>query len=303
MRSHLEDDLEWVPRHQGKTRSLITISRDGFIQTIIHSGTPEAAKLAAVLSVGKVEHDTSKHALDNFIEHHYSHYAERVLQAFNYNLARAAGACALEMRKGFWLDQAGHPLGKRIVSHWASLEPYAVVVALLRDADNWLTCHPEIGPSLWQFVYSCILEASPTDSTEWVCDLSEASGLLATSLANKLIETENHIAVAEFFAREGLSQREKGGVMGWELASSKSVVGAVLLQQNKLGEAGPFVADAAKELLSLRDTVPEAARPRVVEAVDRAKSLYEKTGNQAQATYWSAELEDLKKDPRYALLE
>ena len=76
------------------------------------------------------------------------------------------------------------------------------------------------------------------------------------------------------------------------------MIGAALLQQNKLSEAEPFVVEGAKELVALKDTVPEQARLRVIEAVDRAKSLYEKVGNQAEASYWSAELAKLQSDPQ-----
>lgn len=303
VRNYLEGDLVWSPRHQGSARSMLEISRDGFLDIIIYSGTPKAAKRAALLSVGEIEHDTSKQALDNFIEQHYSHHAEKVLLAFNYNRAWAFGACALDTRKSFWLDQAGHPLGKRLTSYWVDLAPYFLVNTVLRDADNWLCGYPEMGLPLWEFIYKSMLDSSGKDSGEQGQESAEASGLLATNIAFRLITAGNQSADAEFYAREGLSQRQKAGVTGWPLASSKSLVGAALFQQNKLGEAEPFVAEGAKELLSLKDTVPEEARQRVVEAVDRAKSLYEKTGNQAQASYWSAELEKLQNDPRYALLE
>jgi hypothetical protein len=128
-------------------------------------------------------------------------------------------------------------------------------------------------------------------------------GTLASTVALHLVRSGQQGADAEFFAREGLSCREAAGVTGWPLANSKALLGAALLQQDKLSSAESFVVEGAKALLSLKDTLPEGARPRVTEAVRNAVLLFEKSGNQTQRSYWRSELEKLDSDPRFTVAE
>jgi WD40 repeat protein len=304
VRRALENDLAWSPLERGVTRNMaFYINREGFLDLVAHSGSPELAKQAALLSVQENPDLQMESARRSFLEEKYSKHAQMVLEAVESNANFALSACASDIRKAFWLDQAGHPFGKELIHFWASLDPNVLSWAAARDADFWTCANPELALPRWAFTFDCLRHASQEAAPERRKDFDNALGLLGSIIALDLIGSGHHGVAAELYAREGLSHRQKAEVTGWPLANSKSLVGAALLQQSKLGESEPFVAEGAKELLSLKDTVPEEARPRVFEAVDRAKSLYEKTGNQAQASYWSAELEKLKNDPRYAFLE
>lgn len=305
VRRALENDLAWSPLERGLSRNMaFGIDRRGFLALVAHSGSPELAKQAALLSVQENPDLQIESTRGSFLQEKYSKFAQMVLEAYESNATNnALSACASEIRRAFWLDQAGHPFGKELIHFWASLDPNFLSFAAAQDADFWTFANPDWALPRWAFTFDCLRHTSQVAAPDRRKDFDNALGLLGSIIAVDLIESGHHGGAAELYARESLSHRQKAEVTGWPLANSKSLVGAALLQQNKFGEAEPFVTDGAKELVSLKDTVPEGARPRVVEAVDRAKSLYEKTGNQAQLSYWSAEMEKLKNDPRYALLE
>ena len=304
VRQKLESDLSWAPHEQGGAISeimgsqIINLNREGFLKLVAYAGRPEAAKEAMKLIVDNLGDMHSDTNIRTYIEGQYTQFIKNALESGDGTMA-----CALEMRQMFWLESMGYALGEEMLQTWLKIDPEIVVDAITADADSWHRDYPELVLRFWDFAYHAFQDGADAVSSEQRDRLIKATATFAAIVATKLIEIKSQAPESEFYARECLSLRQKAGVAGWPLANSKSLVGAALLQQNKLKEAEPFVTEGAKELLSLKDTVPEEARPRVVEAVDRAKSLYEKTGNQAQVSYWSAELEKLKNDPRYALLE
>jgi hypothetical protein len=225
----------------------------------------------------------------------YSTYPQGLFEA---NARMALNTCASEIRRAFWLDQAGHPFGKKMIHSWASFSPNILIKAATEDADFWTQANPAWVLPRWAFIFESLRDASKGAQSERQKEFSYALGSLSSIIALKLLESGLHCDAAEKYARESFSLREKAGVTGWPLANSKSMIGAALLQQNKLSEAEPFVVEGAKELVALKDTVPEQARLRVIEAVDRAKSLSEKVGNQTQASYWTVELAKLQSDPQ-----
>ena len=286
VRHTLENDLAWSPLEQGLTRNrAFSITRGGFLSLIAHSGSPELAKEAALLSIQE----------NADLLEEYSTRPQRLLES---SVQVAVSTCGSEIRRAFWLDQAGHPFGKQMVQCWASFRPGILINAARHDADFWADANPEWVIPRWDFTFERLREASQGAAPERQEEFSDALGSLSSIIALKLLESGLHFDAAEKYARESFSLREQAGVTGWPLANSKSMIGAALLQQNKLSEAEPFVVEGAKELVALKDTVPEQARLRVIEAVDRAKSLYEKVGNQAEVSYWSAELAKLQSDPQ-----
>jgi WD40 repeat protein len=304
VRENLENDLTWSPVEQGVARNgAFFINRQGFLDLISHSGTPEIAKKAALLSLDELWQTKDEHSRQQYIEKEYSEYVKASQSKLGSHAAFACAPCAAEMRRSFWLEQSSNPLGKKLAYCWASLAPDLFSSAIVRDAGHFQSSYPEFAVQFWKFAYDRLRQATQDSPAEQSDKFMVQSGALASGIALQLIETGHQGSDAELFAREGLSCREKAGVTGWPMANSKSLVGAALLQQDKLDLAEPFVSEGAKELLSLKETIPDAARPRLTEAVNRAALLYEKKGNQELASYWRSESDKLSADPRFASTE
>lgn len=299
VRQKLEGDLSWSPHEQGIARNkIIKLNREGFLKLIAYAGRPEAAKQATKLMVENLGDMHCDANIITYINSQYTQFINNALEAGNGN-----SACALEMRQMFWLDSLGYALGREMLQSWLKIDPEVVVDTVASDVESCYKNYPDLALRFWRFVYSSFQVAPDAISSEQHDRLIAASATLAAILASELVELDIGVPEAEFYARESLSLRQQVGVTGWPLANSKSLVGAALLQQDKLDLAESFVSEGAKELLSFKETIPEGARPRLTEAVNRAALLYEKKGDQELTSYWRSESEKLSEDPRSASAE
>jgi WD40 repeat protein len=304
VRTNLENNLSWRPREQGIARNLIlSIDHDGFLNLIAHSGSPEFAKKAALMTVKNLVEAWDKDSRQEYIQSKYAQRIKAAQEVCDINVAAVYSTCTAELRRSFWLEQSAHSLGKELASCWARLVPDLFTSAILHDAGHFQSFYPVFAVQFWKFAYDCLRQVTQDLPAEQSDSFMANSGALASGIALHLIRSGHQSSDAEFFAREGLSCREEAGVIGWPLANSKSLVGAALLQQDKLDLAESFVSEGAKELLSFKETIPEGARPRLTEAVNRAALLYEKKGDQELASYWRSESEKLSEDPRFASTE
>ncbi len=120
----------------------------------------------------------------------------------------------------------------------------------------------------------------------------EASFLL-NSLAYLLLDNGRQ-AEAEPFMRELLEIREANQPDAWSTFSMKSVLGGVLLGQNKPAEAEPLLLDGYKGLKEREATIPSQSKACITDGLERLMKLYEAKGEAAEAAAWRARLEAAK---------
>lgn len=83
--------------------------------------------------------------------------------------------------------------------------------------------------------------------------------------------------------REGLAIREKKLPAGaWQIANTRSLLGAALAKQGRFAEAEPLLVAAHDGLVKAKNT----PAVRLSDAVERIIDLYEKWGMPDQAEEW-----------------
>jgi WD40 repeat protein len=300
----LQTDLDWQPREQGKTRNLaVSIDNSGLLTLVSHSGSSDYAKTAAYLEMDtriKLQNKDPKtwnvaEYTDGLIEHMHKYAGEKSTATLI--------SCAADLRQAFWLDQDGHSWGKIMFTRWALHSPQSAANAVVQDATDLSRLNLQYALPLWLFAYECFQLARLEANKEQLSACEKSQALLAALFAKWLLEERSDGAQAEIFARDSLSLRQKADSPAWMLASSKLLVGASLLQQNRDKDAEPFVVSSAESLLAEKNELPVTALPRLTEAVNRAALLYEKKGDQKLASYWRSESEKLSADPRFASTE
>jgi len=131
-----------------------------------------------------------------------------------------------------------------------------------------------------------VLEASratlPKDSPQLAGQIAQLGGMLAESKA---------WSEAEPLIREALGIREKTQPDAWTTFNSKSMLGGVLLGQNKLAEAEPLLLDGYRGMRECESSIPWTGKKRVPEALERLVRLYEAKGDATEAAAWRAKLE------------
>jgi eukaryotic-like serine/threonine-protein kinase len=93
-------------------------------------------------------------------------------------------------------------------------------------------------------------------------------------------------AEAEKRARECLAIREREVPDTWLTFNTRSVLGGSLLGQKNYRDAEPLLLSGYEGLKQREDKIPAAARPRLVEAVQRLVQLYEAKGQSDKAAEW-----------------
>lgn len=90
-------------------------------------------------------------------------------------------------------------------------------------------------------------------------------------------------AEAEPVIRECFEIREGQLPDSWLTFSTKSMLGAALLGQEKLGEAEPLLVEGYDGIKEVEDTIPPQGQPRIGEALERLIKLYETRNEEGDA--------------------
>ncbi len=126
---------------------------------------------------------------------------------------------------------------------------------------------PEKAARVLPDVLSYIRGAAPPESVRLAGGLMQIAGLLLDG---------GLAAEAEPLLREAMVIREKEQPDEWGTFNSRAVLGAALLALGRPDEAEPMMKDGATGLIARLQRVPDAARSRVTEAVDRLVEFYAK---------------------------
>ena len=109
----------------------------------------------------------------------------------------------------------------------------------------------------------------------------ELAGVIA-QLAGTLLQ-EKKFTQAETFARECLTIRERKLPDHWRTFNARSMLGAALLGQKNYAEAEPLLLSGYRGLERQQSDIPDDAKVRLKEALQRLVQLYEATNRRDQA--------------------
>ena len=124
-------------------------------------------------------------------------------------------------------------------------------------------------------------------------DHADTAGLQAL-LGLHLLQQEKY-ADAEPILRECLAGREKTMPDSWLFFNAKSLLGASLLGQKKYAEAEPLLLDGYEGMRQRASTIPDLAKVRLTEALERIVQFYDAWGKKNKADPWRKKLEEAPK--------
>jgi len=110
------------------------------------------------------------------------------------------------------------------------------------------------------------------------------AGLAATFLA------QEKFVQAEASARECLALLENKLPDSWLTFDARSLLGGSLSGQKNYSEAEPLLLAGYQSMNQRQNQMPDAAKPRLKEALERLVRLYEDWGKPGQAAEWRAKL-------------
>ncbi len=99
-------------------------------------------------------------------------------------------------------------------------------------------------------------------------------------------------ADAEPLVSECLLIRDRMQPDLWTTFNAKSMLGGALLGQNKYADAEPLLLQGYEGLKDREMSLPERARPRLTDAVQRLVELYDAWGKNEQANEWRIKLSE-----------
>ncbi len=150
----------------------------------------------------------------------------------------------------------------------ACTQLWADVAAVLKTANA--------PPSL-----ASLLEQLPQARKALPKDSPQLAGLLA-QIGLGLLEQKKWTE-AESLLRECLDIREKMQPDAWSTFNTKSVLGGALLGRKKYAEAEPLLLSGYEGMKQREKTIPEQAKVRLREALERLVQLYEATNRPDEA--------------------
>jgi tetratricopeptide (TPR) repeat protein len=112
-------------------------------------------------------------------------------------------------------------------------------------------------------------------------------------LAQNLLE-QGKYAEAEPVARQCLTIRGKADPGAWTTFNTRAQLGAALLGQKKYADAEPLLTEGYAGMKERKDKIPEEARVRLTDALERLARLHDARGNKAEADRLRKELDDQK---------
>ena len=134
----------------------------------------------------------------------------------------------------------------------------------------------------WQRKWLLVLkERSGTDSLPYAAQLA--------ALGLNLLREEKW-PEAEEALREALTTRRKHQPEEWTTFNSVSALGGAYLGQERFSKAEPLLVEAYEGMKAREDKIPEAAKVRLTEAVQRLVDLYTAWEKPEEAARWKAKL-------------
>jgi hypothetical protein len=115
-------------------------------------------------------------------------------------------------------------------------------------------------------------------------DDPDTAGLQAM-LGLHLLQQEKY-ADAEPILRACLTGREKTMPDSWLFFNAKSMLGGSLLGQKKYAEAEPLLLDGYEGMRKRAGTIPDQAKVRLTEALERIVQLYDAWDKKDKADRW-----------------
>jgi len=76
----------------------------------------------------------------------------------------------------------------------------------------------------------------------------------------------------------------------WVTWNARSLLGGVLLGQNRLAEAEPLLLEGYRGMKDRETEIPPGSRAFIPQALERLVRLYQAMGNQAEAEAWRIKL-------------
>jgi tetratricopeptide (TPR) repeat protein len=199
----------------------------------------------------------------------------------------------------------------------------AEAVALLEAVHRRGRRYPELA---WvgDVLLATYLQAGPKDRAVPLiaANLAAARKSLpagSPELASQLAEVGSQFLQADAFAagepvlrecltlRENLAAGDKPAVAAWQVANTRSMLGAALLGQGKHAEAEPLLVQGWEGLKAQEKTIPPQGRINLPAALARLVQLYEATAKPLAASPYRAELArrltaELHRDLAWSLL-
>lgn len=96
---------------------------------------------------------------------------------------------------------------------------------------------------------------------------------------------------AEPLIRECLAIRERTQPDVWVTFNTRSMLGGVLLGQNKLAEAEPLLLSGYLGMKEREAAIPPQGNVRILESIERLVRIYEALGHEAEAATWRTKLD------------
>ncbi len=140
--------------------------------------------------------------------------------------------------------------------------------------------------------FASLLEQLPRARKALPKDSPQLAGLLA-QIGVGLLEQKKWTE-AEPLLRECLAIREKVQPDAWSTFNTNSVLGGALLGQKKYAEAEPLLIGGYEGMKRRENTIPEPAKARLPEAVERLVQLYEAMDRKDEAAKYRKELDAIK---------
>ncbi len=107
-------------------------------------------------------------------------------------------------------------------------------------------------------------------------------------VGNDLLNAQQFSA-AEPYIRESVALREKNQPNAWNTFNSHSMLGEVLLRQQKYAEAEPLLLKGYEGMKQREKTIPPQASTRIPNALDQLVAIYTATNKPDEVKKWQAE--------------
>jgi tetratricopeptide (TPR) repeat protein len=144
------------------------------------------------------------------------------------------------------------------------------------------------------------LEKAETWRRKWLVAVKEKSGTESTEYAAALFGMGSTLLLAQRFSeaesvlRESLAIRDKKQPDTWVTFNTKSLLGGALLGQKRYVDAEPLLIGGYEGMQKCVATIPDNAKPRLDESLERVARLYDEMGQKNKAEEWRKKLAALQ---------
>jgi hypothetical protein len=192
---------------------------------------------------------------------------------------------------------------QRMLSHWqkdtdlAGIRDTAALAKLPGEEQKactqlWADVAAVLNTANAQPSLASLLEQLPQARKALPKDSPQLAGLLA-QIGLGLLEQKKWTE-AEPLLRECLDIREKAQADAWSTFNTKSLLGGAHLGQKNYAEAEPLLLSGYEGMKQREKVIPEQAKVRLREALERLVQLCEATNKPDEAAKWRKEWDDRK---------